>query len=388
MFNGLPDEWTAFRHLSPLLATADVVFANCEGVYSDSPERAPNRKSFHAAPPAAAGALARVPFHVMTLAANHVLDAGYSGLQSTMAVLHGQGIATTGAGEHLAAALTPALLDRGGRRIAFLGFCSVFPVGHEARPDRGGLAPLRVHSHYAPPDPNFWDPANDPLVTTTPDPADLANFRAAIATARETADIVIVGCHWGYSPLIRDHMFTARNRMGKRQWRDSVADYEVQLARDAIDHGADAVICHHQLNLRGVGFHRGKPIFFGMGMLVQHFHEASLHRMFGGDPAYPYMPFTPDHLHSGIAVLDFDDHDVMTVGFIPALIEPDGSTRPLTANDPEVAAAQANLLRLNAELDEFTVELTSGERDGWACFTLSPPSPVRVVTSPAHYATT
>lgn len=372
VFNGLSDEWSAFRHLSPLLATADIVFANCEGVYTDSTERAPNRRAFHAAPPAAAMALGRVPLHVMTLAANHVLDAGYSGLQSTMGTLHSQGIATTGAGLTLAEALQPAFVEREGKRFAFLGFCSVFPVGHEARVDRGGLAPLRIHTHYSSPDPALWDPGNDPVITTDADPTDLSNFRAAIAKAGEEADFVVVACHWGHSPLLRDRMFGARNRLGKRMWRDTVADYEIQLARDAIDHGADAVICHHQLSLRGVGFHREKPIFFGMGMLVQHFHESWMHERFGGDPTYPYMPFTPDHRLTGLAVLDIADGNTMKVGFIPALIEPDGSTRPLKVDDPQVDEARANLIRLIGELDEFAVDVQMATRDGWACFSLSP----------------
>jgi poly-gamma-glutamate synthesis protein (capsule biosynthesis protein) len=373
VFNGLPDEWSAFRHLSPLLSTADIVFANCEGVYTDSTERAPNRRAFHAAPPGAAKALGRVPFHVMTMAANHVLDAGYSGLQSTLDVLHAQGIATTGAGQTLADALKPAIVERAGKRIAFLGFCSHFPVGHEARADRGGLAPLRVHTHYSPANPNIWDPGADPLITTTPDQADLAGFRSAIANARKEADHVIVGCHWGHSSLLRGHdMFGARNRLGNRKWRDNVADYEVQLARDAIDHGADAVICHHQLSLRGVGFHRKKPIFFGMGMLVQHFHEAWLHDMFKADPAFPHMPFTPDHLFSGIAALDIDDRGAITTGFIPAMIEPDGSTRPLKAGEPGVEMARVNLVRLIGELDEFATDVIPAERGGWAWFELSP----------------
>lgn len=371
VFNGLPDEWSAFRHLSPLLAKADIVFANCEGVYSDSPERAPNRKACHSAPPAAAAALGRVPFHAMTLASNHVLDAGYTGLRATLDLLHAQGIATTGAGETLAEALTPAIVEGGGKRVAFLGFCSVFPVGHEARADRGGLAPLRIHTHYSLVDPNFWDPAGDPLITTIPDPADLANFRSAIAAAREAADIVVVACHWGYSPLIREQLFAARSRLGKRQWRDSVADYEMQMARDAIDHGADAVICHHQLNLRGVGFHAGKPIFFGMGMLVQHFHDAWMHQRFGGDPAFHHMPFPSDHRLTGVAVLDCAGSRI-DAGFIPALIEPDGSTRPLQADDPDVEPARQNLVRLIAELEEFAVDVVPGERDGWAYFSLLP----------------
>ncbi len=71
--------------------------------------------------------LGEVGFDVMTLANNHMIDGGYDALVDTIELLRGQGIATTGAGSDIAEATVPAILERDGIRVAFLGFCTRLP---------------------------------------------------------------------------------------------------------------------------------------------------------------------------------------------------------------------------------------------------------------------
>ncbi|HEY7729634.1 MAG TPA: CapA family protein, partial [Gaiellaceae bacterium] len=151
VFPDVPDARAAFAPLRDLFASADVVFGNCEGVYSDRPQRSPSHKHFMGAPRERGALLGEVGFDVMTCANNHIVDGGYVGLRDTLDLLREQGIATTGAGMDLAEATRPAIVERNGLTIAFLGFCSVYPVGYEARPSRPGLAPLRVRTFYADP---------------------------------------------------------------------------------------------------------------------------------------------------------------------------------------------------------------------------------------------
>jgi poly-gamma-glutamate synthesis protein (capsule biosynthesis protein) len=166
VFPDVPDARAAFAPLTELFASADIVFGNCEGVYSDHAAPAPTHKSFCGAPTERGGMLGEVGFDVMTLANNHIVDGGWVGLADTMDLLRRQGIAITGAGPTLADALAPAIVEHDGVSIAFLGFCSVYPKGYEARVDRPGLAPLRVRTHYADPDENFWEPGIEPLIVT------------------------------------------------------------------------------------------------------------------------------------------------------------------------------------------------------------------------------
>src|SRR5579864_8592619 len=130
VFSDLPDGRASFAPLEPLFAQGDIVFGNCEGVYSDRPSRAPSHKHFCGAPLVRGSFLGEVGFDVMTCANNHMIDGGYDALADTLALLRGQGIATTGAGENIVEATRPAILEHDGVRIAFLGFCTVYPVGY------------------------------------------------------------------------------------------------------------------------------------------------------------------------------------------------------------------------------------------------------------------
>jgi poly-gamma-glutamate synthesis protein (capsule biosynthesis protein) len=373
VFNDLPDAGAAFRHLSPLLQSADVVFGNCEGVYSDQLSFAPSRNAFHGAPAARAQGLGEVPFHVMGCANNHILDGGYEAMAETIGVLQRQDIRVTGAGENLEAALEPVVIERSGVRFAFLSFCSCFPIGYEARPDRAGLAPLRVSTLYRTPA-GPWDPGIEPEIVTIPDAGDLDRFRTAIGRAAQEADAVLVSCHWGYAGVVRERA-VPRSQTHRREWTDGVQNYEVELARDAIDHGACAVICHHQLSLRGVGFHHGAPIFHGMGVLVNHFHGGL--KAFvadGDDEPFPLFPFAASARKTGVAVLDFAaDGRLLEAGFVPAMILSDGSTEPLRPDDPRSTEILAHLAELSGAVPGGVSKLDVGARDGWAYARIAAP---------------
>jgi poly-gamma-glutamate capsule biosynthesis protein CapA/YwtB (metallophosphatase superfamily) len=362
VFSDVPDGRAAFAPLAPLFASADVVFGNCEGVYSDRPARAPSHKHFCGAPVERGAMLGEAGFDVMTLANNHIVDGGYVGLADTIELLRAQGIALTGAGEDLEEALRPAVLERGGRRIAFLGFCSVFPKGYEARAGRPGLAPLRVRTHYSDPDENFWDPGADPVITTAPDRKDLLRCREAIVAAREAADVVVVANHWGHSSLV-----------------ERLLGYETALARDAIEHGAHAVVCHHHHSLRGVELHRGRPIFYGLGTLVHHFRSieisaediAARHARLGALSSWitgeelPLFPFRADARRSCVATLDVAPDGAVQAGLVPAMILADGSTEPLRPDDPRAEEVAAYVERLSAQAG-FPTTFERAERDGLA----------------------
>jgi hypothetical protein len=367
VFPDLPDGKASFAPLTPLFDTADIVFGNCEGVYSDRPARSPSHKHFCGAPLARGSFFGEVGFDVMTLANNHMIDGGYVALADTIELLHGQGIATTGAGANIVDATQPAILERDGIRVAFLGFCTVYPVGYEARDARPGLAPLRVRTYYGDPDPNFWEPGIDPVIETVPMAADLARYRATIAAAREQADFVVVAPHWGYS-----------------SWMEVLQDYELQLARDAVDHGADAVMCCHHHALRGVEIYNGKPIFYGLGTLIHHFttitvsaadRAARLARFgprssFAEDADYPLFPFRIDARKSGVAVLDVAADGTIETGFVPAHMLPDGATEPLRPDDPRAPEVCDYLERLSTQ-SGFSTRFERGERDGWMFMRIS-----------------
>jgi poly-gamma-glutamate capsule biosynthesis protein CapA/YwtB (metallophosphatase superfamily) len=359
VFPNVEDGRAAFRHLSPLLRKADLVVGNCEGVYSDRAYPVPSHKHPMIAPRARGEGLGEAPFHLLSCANNHAMDGGFQGLADTIELLASQGIAVTGAGQDLARATAATIFTRGGLRIAFVGFCSVFPVGYEARAARPGIAAIRVRTHYCDPDRNFWEPGIPPAIFTEPMEDDLQTCAQALERARAAADVVVALCHWGYS-----------------SWLEVLQDYETRLARYIVDHGADIVLCCHQHSLRGVEFRDRRPIFYGLGSLVHHIRmpamtpeEAARRRARGAGNAparsaeYPLFPFHPDARMTGIATFDVAADGSLTTGFIPAMILPDGSTEPLSPDDPRAGAVADYLERITRERG-FTTKFSRGQWEG------------------------
>ena len=363
VFADTADGRAAFAPLEPLFATGDIVFGNSEGIYCDRPAKSPSYKHFMGTSQDRGAFLGEVGFDVMSLANNHMIDGGYVGLQDTAGLFRRQGVATFGAGENLAAALKPAVLERRGRHVAFLGASSVFPKGYEARPGRPGIAPLRVTTSYLDPDENFWEPGIEPAVLTTVVPGDFKAVTEAIERAHDVADFVIMAPHWGYSSRL-----------------ELLHDYELDLGRRFIDAGADAVLCAHHHALRPIEFHRGKPIFYGLGALVHHFQSPALTPEMRADrdrrygryssfvrPAveFPLWPFAQDSRKTMVAALDVGSDGGVDVGFYPAQMLIDGSTTPLAPDDPRAADVAAYVERITQEIG-FDTKFELAHRGEWA----------------------
>jgi poly-gamma-glutamate synthesis protein (capsule biosynthesis protein) len=93
-------------------------------------------------------------------------------------------------------------------------------------------------------------PGIPPTIITWADAESLQNFTDDIAALRARADIVVASCHWG---------------LGK-----DTLSYMRDIARAAIDAGADIVIGHGPHYSLAVEVHRGKPIFYGLGSFSFH----------------------------------------------------------------------------------------------------------------------
>jgi poly-gamma-glutamate capsule biosynthesis protein CapA/YwtB (metallophosphatase superfamily) len=353
----------AFRTLEPLFEKGDIVFGNCEGVYSDRPAKSPSHKHFMGTSTDRGSFYGEVGFDVMSCANNHMVDGGYVGMEDTQNLLRGQGIEVTGAGADIEEALRPAVLEREGAKVAFLGCCSVYPKGYEARPSRGGIAALRVSTAYLNPDENFWEPGIAPEVITRPFPGDVETIRGAIAAAKEQADYVVIAPHWGYSSrLVLLH------------------DYELELAREMVEAGADAVVCHHHHALRAIEFHQGRPIFYGLGALVHHFQDSAVSpamradrdRKFGEFSAmrmpkeeFRLFPFAEDARKTMVASVEVGDGGEIAVGYFPAQMMADGSTEPFAPDDPRAPEALEYMESITSH-HGFTTRFALSERDGFA----------------------
>jgi poly-gamma-glutamate capsule biosynthesis protein CapA/YwtB (metallophosphatase superfamily) len=209
------------------LKTADIVTANLECTAAQSGTPAAKGFTFRASP-AALDALTAGGVNVVSLANNHSLDFGPSALLETEAGLDGRQIAHAGAGANAAEARAPAIVERGGLRIAFLSYVDV-PVewrGFDAR--------------------SWTATASSPGVAWL-DPAEVA---ADIARARTVADVVVVFMHFG----IEDQREPSETQRAE--------------ARAAIDAGASIVIGHHPHVVQPVERWGNGLIAYSMGNFV------------------------------------------------------------------------------------------------------------------------
>lgn len=211
-----------FEHVREWLTKADVAFGNLEGPLTDRGEPATNKQFVFRSPPEkVAGALARAGIRVVSLANNHSMDYGTVGLSDTVRALDQAGIRYAGAGESLAAARRPAVIDVNGTRVAFLAYSLTFP-------------------------PEFWATAKTPGTPFGHED----HVRADVAAARKRADVVIVSFHWG------------------REGTTVLRDYQMLLGHAAIDAGASAVLGHHPHILQAVERYRDGVILYSLGNFV------------------------------------------------------------------------------------------------------------------------
>jgi poly-gamma-glutamate synthesis protein (capsule biosynthesis protein) len=139
----------------PLFEDADASVLNLETALIDSPwldPTGPRSAEFHptkqfvfASSPAVAPALQESGVDVVSLANSHIYDAAEPGLATTLSALDAAGVAWFGAGRTVDEAWAPAILERKGQRLAFLGCTTITGVGepirYVAENGHGGAAP-------------------------------------------------------------------------------------------------------------------------------------------------------------------------------------------------------------------------------------------------------
>jgi poly-gamma-glutamate synthesis protein (capsule biosynthesis protein) len=181
-------------------------------------------KNFHfLSPPATIRAMAKSGgVDVVTVANNHAIDYGRRTFVSGLRTIRRTGMLTVGGGATLAGALKPAIVERGGLKIAFLGFDGYPPFAYWATPSTSGLAPATV-----------------------------ASITSAVKGARKQADIVVVYVHWG----------TELRTLPNVKQRG--------LAKAALVAGADVVLGAHPHVLQPIAtYSSGRLVAYSLGNFV------------------------------------------------------------------------------------------------------------------------
>jgi len=195
-----------FQHVRGLLNEADIAFGNLEAVLSKKNlnEKDVDSASLRAMPESADG-LTYAGFNVLSLANNHIMEHGKEALLDTMNILRKNGIKYVGPED--------VVLSIRGTKVVFLAYCLLDEPGTCCK-------------------------------------AESSEIIENVKRVKSKADIVIVSLHWG------DEFIHKPSR------------YQVKLAHEIIDSGANIILGHHPHVLQGVEMYNGGLIAYSLGNFV------------------------------------------------------------------------------------------------------------------------
>jgi capsule synthesis protein PGA_cap len=252
------DPATTFGPIAAVLRRADLAVVNLETAITTGGTPAPKEFNFRA-PPSALTALKGAGVDVATMANNHGMDYGVSGLRDSLAAARAARFPVIGIGRDAAEAFAPYRTTINNQRIAVIGATQVLDSSLAAAWSAGGDKPGLASAY------------------------DEDRLLAAVRAARGQADTVVVDLHWG------------------RELVDCPIDRQRTLAVKLVAAGADVVVGSHAHVLLGGGFLRGAYVHYGLGNFV--FYAR------GGETA-----------ESGVLLLTMRGRAVAESRWVPALI--------------------------------------------------------------------
>jgi len=207
--------------LRPLLAGSDIRFANLECTLAGK-EGLVATEPRVISTPAMVRSIAAAGFDVVCLGNNHAFDALADGFHRLRELLAEMRIACFGAGDDLAEATAPLVLERPGGRVAMLaGVDESSGPSHLAGPGRFGVAPL-----------------------------DMDRLTGQIRELRDSVQHVVVSLHWGQERLTIP------------------SPRQVDQARRLADAGADLILGHHPHVVQGMETIGHAAVIYSLGNFV------------------------------------------------------------------------------------------------------------------------
>ncbi|MFF4811150.1 CapA family protein [Micromonospora chersina] len=261
----LDDPETAFGPIASTLRDADLTLVNLETAVTD--RGTPEPKTYHfRAPKTAFAALRAAGVDAASIANNHILDYGRQGLSDTLDAATEARYPVFGAGRDADAAYAPWVTTVRGLRIAVLGMSQVHDLAGSwrATDTRSGVAMA-------------FDPAR---------------AAAAVRSARERADLVVVFMHWGIEG-------------------NSCPTGEMKtFARRLSEAGADIVVGAHAHTLLADGWLGRTYVHYGLGNFLWY--------------------ATSHSTDSGVLKLVVRGRTVVDSEFVPATVSGSGQPVPAT----------------------------------------------------------
>ena len=316
----------------PALEKADFRFVNCMRTYSDRGVHTDDAPQV-CQPIEMSAIFTGGLFDAVNMANNHAYDSGPDAMVDTRLLMLSRGVQVTGAGRDLIEARKPAIVERNGVRVGYLGYSSVNHPGSEAGAEKPGVATVHVKTDY-----ETRGPHQPVRIRTEPDPRDLAMLIEDIRALRSRVDVVVLAFHSGIIRVPR-----------------VVCDYQVAVAHAAIDAGADLVVGHAPHIPKAIEVYKGKAIFYSLGVFAMTkpfaapswkepaWAQGAVRNHTDLDPEYPLMPYGKACTSSLLAKARVSKEGIASVSFLPMAMDKKYRPEVLRRHDSRFAEVVAYL---------------------------------------------
>jgi len=276
------DPRSVLRSIRPVLGEADLTIVNLETAITTRGAPMPKAYTFRT-PPSAFEALAAGGVDAASMANNHGMDFGLTGLRDSLAAARKARFPVIGIGLDARAAYSPYRATIRGQRIAVLAATQVLDdhliSSWSADPNGPGLASAK----------------------------NVPRLLQAVRETRKTSDTVVVFLHWGL------------------ELASCPTSDQTTLARSLVGAGADIVVGAHAHRLLGTGRMNRALVSYGLGNFV-------------------WYSARPETVATGVLVVTATGRRIDGYRFEPARIV-SGTPRPLSGSERRSALASWHGLR-------------------------------------------
>lgn len=209
-----------FKNLPDSLLKSDLFFVNLEAPFTKNGLAADKKFTFKS-PPELVQVLNTANINMVSLANNHIMDFGKSGLLSTMEILSSKNIKYAGAGLNKNQAQRVSKINLNNQKIAFMSFSMTLPKRFWATDTSAGTA-------Y-------------PFLKMMTD---------SITFYKQSGYLPVISFHWG------------------KELAELPEEYQVNYAHWAVNAGAALIFGHHPHVLQGVERYKNALIFYSLGNFI------------------------------------------------------------------------------------------------------------------------
>ena len=251
--------------------------------------------------------LTEASISVVSLANNHTLDWGRTGLEETLRTLEGAGIAYTGAGRNISEAQNPAILQLKKGRVLVFAYgagSSGVPPSWRATAEQSGVCYL----------PSLGEEA-------------FLKIKERVSAVKQAGDIVVFSVHWGSN------------------WGYDIPSAHREFAHQLMDQaGVDVVHGHSSYHPKGIEVYKGRLILYGAGDFINDYEGIGGYEQFRDDLTLMYFP-----------VIDPSSGKLISIRIIPMKI------KNMRLNNASSADARWIQKVLDRESEKLGVQVILGD---------------------------